>query len=1087
MKNSFSILLLFLFLPIFGQGKYQIDLNQENTPLKFTTSKSLSLIIESQFSHIDFFDVNSKKGSFAEVSIPGTYSSHAIGSPKLPQVKKLIDIPQDAKTVVNILDFDVIEYNLSEYGILNQIIPAQPSLSKNDDPATIEFIYNKEVYERDAFTETPLAEVQYVGQMRGTRLGRIVISPVQYNPVTNKIRVYKNLKISIEFKGANLTKTSQLKKATYSPIFNNALQSIPNSNILSVKDEITKYPVKYVIISDRMFESTLAPFISWKTKKGFEVITAYTDEIGSTKSAIKNHLKGLYDAGTSSDPAPTYVLFVGDVAQIPAYDTELSGDYHVTDLYYCEYTGDRIPEMYYGRFSASNIDELRPQIDKTLEYEQYTMPDPSFLNDVVLVAGADANYAPTHGNGQINYGTANYFNSAHGINAHTYLYPASESSSSQIRSDISDGCGFANYTAHCGPDGWSSPSFSISHISSLENNHEYPLMIGNCCRSSRYNENCFAEEILRAENKGAIGYIGGSDYTYWDEDFYFGVGVGTISANPTYSGTNLGAYDCVFHENGEAVNKWFVTNGQVIMAGNLAVTEDGGSLVDYYWEIYCLMGDPSVMNYFTQPDPLTIDYPSSILINSTSLTINTEVHAYVAISKGGILLDAKYSDNSTNVTLTFDAISQPGNADIVITKQNRAPYIGSIKITGDIQPPVANFSANPTTIFEGESVQFTDESQNSPTSYEWTFEKGTPSSSTEKNPVIKYEASGIYQVSLTVSNNEGSDTETKNGYITVNKTQAPVVDFTASKTAITIGESVTFTDNSTNTPTSWNWIFEGGTPKNSNEQNPTVTYNTAGTYNVTLEASNNSGSNSTQKEDYITVIANYCESQGNNSNYEWISEVQIGDYINSSGSASYTDFTSETITISTGQTNVKLTPEFSYRTYSEYWKIWIDLNTDGDFDDANELVFDSGSLSRTTVSGELNIPESAIGVNSRMRVSMKYNDEQTSCERFSYGEVEDYTVKITEPKIVTDIKNNNSSSIDFNIYPNPVNEKLYINIPNIQDKLFVEIYNIAGQIIKNKLVNTQENFVDVSDLRGGVYLVKVSGTQNKIIYKIIKQ
>jgi PKD repeat protein len=85
--------------------------------------------------------------------------------------------------------------------------------------------------------------------------------------------------------------------------------------------------------------------------------------------------------------------------------------------------------------------------------------------------------------------------------------------------------------------------------------------------------------------------------------------------------------------------------------------------------------------------------------------------------------------------------------------------------------------------------------------------------------------------------------------------QPPVAGFTASSTTINVGQSVTFTDTSTNTPTSWSWSFEGGTPSSSTSQNPTVQYNTEGTYNVSLTATNTHGSDNENKVDYITVTA----------------------------------------------------------------------------------------------------------------------------------------------------------------------------------------------------------------------------------------
>lgn len=85
----------------------------------------------------------------------------------------------------------------------------------------------------------------------------------------------------------------------------------------------------------------------------------------------------------------------------------------------------------------------------------------------------------------------------------------------------------------------------------------------------------------------------------------------------------------------------------------------------------------------------------------------------------------------------------------------------------------------------------------------------------------------------------------------------PVADFSGSPTSINIGDTVAFTDLSTNAPTSWSWSFAGGTPATSTTQNPSVVYNTAGTYNVDLTATNAGGSDLESKPNYITVINPY--------------------------------------------------------------------------------------------------------------------------------------------------------------------------------------------------------------------------------------
>lgn len=83
--------------------------------------------------------------------------------------------------------------------------------------------------------------------------------------------------------------------------------------------------------------------------------------------------------------------------------------------------------------------------------------------------------------------------------------------------------------------------------------------------------------------------------------------------------------------------------------------------------------------------------------------------------------------------------------------------------------------------------------------------------------------------------------------------QPPTPAFTANNQTVCQGSSVTFTDLSTSNITGWNWSFPGGTPATSTAQNPTVTYNTPGTYAVTLQVTNAQGTESITTADYVTV------------------------------------------------------------------------------------------------------------------------------------------------------------------------------------------------------------------------------------------
>jgi len=172
----------------------------------------------------------------------------------------------------------------------------------------------------------------------------------------------------------------------------------------------------------------------------------------------------------------------------------------------------------------------------------------------------------------------------------------------------------------------------------------------------------------------------------------------------------------------------------------------------------------------------------------------------------------------------------------------------------EVSPPIADFTVSESGVIEGTGVNFTDLSTNNPTSWSWTFEGGSPSTSTDQNPGVIYGTAGIYTVTLTSSNAGGSDTETKFEYISVESLGAPpIADFTVSESGIIEGTGVNFTDLSTNNPTSWSWTFEGGSPATSTDQNPGVIYGFPGTYDVILTSSNFDGSDTKVKSDYITV------------------------------------------------------------------------------------------------------------------------------------------------------------------------------------------------------------------------------------------
>lgn len=139
----------------------------------------------------------------------------------------------------------------------------------------------------------------------------------------------------------------------------------------------------------------------------------------------------------------------------------------------------------------------------------------------------------------------------------------------------------------------------------------------------------------------------------------------------------------------------------------------------------------------------------------------------------------------------------------------------------------------------------------------------------------------------------------------------------------------------------------------------------------------------------------YCASQGNSVNDEYISRVQVGSINNPSGAQLYSDFTNISTDLNKGSSyTITVTPTWTGTTYSEGYAAWIDYNDDGDFTDSGEQIFSLAATQSSPVSGTFTVPSGTTNGDKRLRVSMKYNGIPTSCETFSYGEVEDYTVTI---------------------------------------------------------------------------------------------
>ncbi len=666
-----------------------IDLGRSQAQVQVTEDNFSKTRLTYTYSTINAFDVQAERGIFSELQIPGAYAVGSLGTPKLPASKNLLEIPFGAEVSVKVVNFSVAEYKLSDHGINHLLMPAQPSIRKDQTVEEVPFEYDTKLYQKDGFVSHEMATIEVLGVLRSYRLARLTVAPVEYNPVSGIIRVYNDIEVEVTYTNSDPSLTEYVKASTYSPYFEPIRQKLVNGagRDYPAHPDLTKYPVKYLIVSDRMFEADLQPFIQWKTKKGFEVIVAYTDVIGTTYAQIQAYVHAQYNAGTPEDPAPSFVLFVGDTPQIPATQGSSSGK--MTDLYYGSVDGDYFPEMYYGRFSARNSGQLTPQIEKVMYYEQYQFADPTYLNSTTLIAGADGTWNPAVAQPTINYGTQNYFNAAHGFtNVYAYL-----NSYAGCYDPTRIAVGFINYTAHCSETSWGDPSLSQTAVNAFTNQNKYPLAIGNCCLAADFGyAECIGETWMRAPNKGAVTYIGSSPSSYWFEDFYWSVGAFPIQGNnngyvPTFQETTWGAYDGPFVSD-------YVSAGGTVFIGNLAVTEvdiqgyPQHSSPTYYWQAYNVLGDPSIVIYMTEGDDNVVSHMPIVPIGLNTYEVTALPGSYVAISKDGVLHGSALVGPAGTVEVSIEPILSSGNVDIVVTKPQYKPYMVQVPAAALVGPYV---------------------------------------------------------------------------------------------------------------------------------------------------------------------------------------------------------------------------------------------------------------------------------------------------------------------------------------------------------------------------------------------------------------
>ncbi|KYK34048.1 MAG: hypothetical protein AYK22_01030 [Thermoplasmatales archaeon SG8-52-3] len=585
------------------------------------------------------------------------------GKPDIPNICRSILIPDTAKMRIEVIDSSYIEYN----DVL--IAPSKGDLPRSVDPDEIPYEFD-EVYNVDEWYPGDIAKLREPYILRDYRSQVVEIYPIQYNPVKKLMRFYTDIEVKVFKNGIdniNIISRDNLPDsidADFKLIYKNHFINFGKSERY---DPVSEQGNMLIITYDSFWNSMI-PYFQWKNMKGIPTEMVNVSSIGDA-NAIKNYIANYYN-----DYGLTYVLLVGDAAQVPTlYISQYSSS--ATDPSYSYIVGnDNYQDLFIGRFSAQNIEQLETQIERSLEYEKYPQQDAEWYQKGIGIAsnqgpGDDGEYDDEH-----------IDNIREDLLAYTYtevdqIYDP-QGTSSMVTDALNEGRSTINYCGHGSPTSWGSTGFNNNDINNLENDNMLPFISSVACNNGEFDnyDACFAEAWLRATNNGeptgAIGVFASTQSQSWDPP--------------------MDAQDEIIDILVESYNDNIRTSfGALCFEGTMHMMDEYGSGCYDETDTWTVFGDPSLQVRTDSPEDLTVEHDELMPIGAEFFEVEIPgvKNALCAISHGYELLGYGYSDENGHAEVVFfEVIEFMEDVKLVVTAYNKNPYYADLQI-GSSYPP----------------------------------------------------------------------------------------------------------------------------------------------------------------------------------------------------------------------------------------------------------------------------------------------------------------------------------------------------------------------------------------------------------------
>lgn len=1050
------------------------------------------------------------------------------GMPDLPKFTTSVIIP-----ATSLMQVEITESKYTEINNVN-IAPSKGNLLRTVNPADVPYTYGRP-YDKDEFFPQNIASLQEPFVVRDYRGQTVQLFPFQYNPVTKVLRVYSEVKIKISSIGEDdrniLTNTRSVQKV------NSEFQKIYSSLFINYSNRSERYTAlpeegSMLIICNDAWMSLLQPLVLWKNTIGRPTTLVSKTTAGGTAANIKTYVTNFYN---NNDLA--YLLLVGDAAQIPTNSgSGLGGD---SDNAYAYVTGnDHYQEFFVGRFSAETADHVSTQVLRTIEYEKGDQLANGWLNKVISVASSEG--AGIGDDGEIDY--QHLRNIQTDLINFTYINPVFElfdgsqgsfdasgnPSAANVSTAVNTGAGIINYVGHGSDTYWVTSGFSATNALALQNYNKLPFIFDVACVNGNFvSQTCFAEGWMRSQNNGeptgAIAINASTINQSWappmvaqDEMNDILTEIATSGIKRTYGGI--------------IVNGYFKMNEET---SDFAMTDT--------WTCF---GDPSLYVRTDNPASLAVTHSNVLIVGNTTFDVNCNFNTALAtLSLNGVIIGSAVVNGGVahipvaNVT--------PGQVlTLAVVGFNYVTYLADVTVISPsgsyliVQNYVNTINYSETKNIDlniknvGTSVSENASAQMSITTTDATLSNATYNFGAINADAISVMSTGaftltaannltdqsILPVQIQMTDNSGETfTEIKN--ITVNAPAFNILGLSISDATgnndgiLDPGENglliITVTNNghaavenvighivSANP----NLVFAQDTTMPISMgigETMTFVFQVSAASSISLGTMVNltfnltggvSNQYSGQKNYQIVIgfIPSYCAAGADTTTDEFISSVVFGTVNNTSGSSSYTDYSTMYTNVNVGQ-SIPITI-----VNGEHWSgdkigCWVDWNYDGDFNDTNETITvnytGSGSSGAGTGTGTatITVPANAhVGLN-RVRVRVMYSGTLSSCGNASYGEVEDYSINVQQLIGVDNILEN-----QVLLYPNPNDGTFSIELKEWNQSAYIEVLNTQGQIVYKNSLNDVLTHHQINQATG-VYFVKVKVGNQSAVKKLIIQ